>query len=81
MLTKSENSEIAVLQNQMSTVQTDITEIKSDIKTIIATIDGNFVTKAEFSEYKKSQVWQKALIAIAFSVMGALITFFFTHIK
>lgn len=77
---KSKETEIAVLQTQMTTAQKDITEIKADIKTIIATLDGNFVTKDEFKQYKQAQVWQKLLIAIGFTFMGALVTYFINDI-
>lgn len=82
----SPESEIAVLQTQMSAAQSDITEIKSDIKTVIATLDGNFVTtkefvafKKEYDEYKRSQLWQKLLIALGFSLIGGLTAYFFNH--
>jgi hypothetical protein len=86
--TKSAETEIGILQEQMKVAQSDITEIKMDIKTIIATLDGNFVSRGRFEDfeknfesYKKSQLWQKLVIAFGFSLMGALIGFFFNHIK
>lgn len=80
MATKSENADIAVLQIQMSGVQTDITDIKTDIKEIKTALEGKFVTQEQFTEYKKSQAWQKVSIAIASVVLGGLVTYFFTHI-
>lgn len=84
---KATEKELAVLQEQMKVAQSDITEIKSDIKTIIATLDGNFVSigrfedfRKEYETYKKSQLWQKIVIAFGFGLMGALIGFFFNHI-
>lgn len=86
-MTKSTETEIGILQEQMKVAQSDITEIKSDIKTIIATLDGNFVTKHEFEtfqsayeNYKRSQLWQKIIIAFGFALMGALIGFFFNNV-
>lgn len=79
-MTGKEGEEIAVLKDQMQRVQKDLTEVKGDIKTIIATLDGNFVTKAEFREYQKAQVWQKTLIALGFLIIGGLTTYFFTNI-
>jgi hypothetical protein len=80
MGSKSTETEISILQEQMKVAQHDITEIKGDIKTIIATLDGNFVTKDEFKSYKQAQVWQKLLIAIGFTFMGALISYFVNDI-
>ena len=84
---KSTEKEIAVLQEQMKVAQDGITEIKQDIKTIIATLDGNFVSKGRFedfernfNDYKRSQLWQKVIIAFGFALMGALVGFFFNHI-
>lgn len=84
---KSTETEIGILQEQMKVAQSDITEIKTDIKTIIATLDGNFVSKGRFEdfektfvEYKKSQLSQKIVISLGFGIMGALITYFFNNI-
>lgn len=77
---KSKETEIAVLQNQMKVAQADITEIKADLKHLIDTVDNNFVTKGEFAEYKKSQIWQKVLIALGFTLIGALVTYFFSTV-
>lgn len=77
---KSKETEIAILQTQMTVAQKDISEIKADIKTIIVTLDGNFLTKGEFVEYKKAQIWQKTLIALAFLFIGALVTYFFSTV-
>jgi len=81
MSTQTEREQIAVLQNQVSTLQVDLKEVKADIKTIITTLDGSFVTKGEFTEYKKSQIWQKVLVAIGFAFMGALVTYFFSTVS
>lgn len=80
MSTQSERTEIEVLKIQMTTAQKDISEIKADVKSIVSTLDGGFVTKAEFGEYKKSQAWQKIIIALGFTVIGALTTYFFTNV-
>lgn len=83
----STETQVAVLKSQMETVQKDVTEIKQDLKSLITTVDGGFVTKAEFavheksfSDYKKSQVIQKAMIALGFLIVGALITYFFSTV-
>ena len=55
MSTKSERTEIAVLQTQMTEVKADVSEVKSDVKEIKAIVQGDyFVTHAQFNEYKKS---------------------------
>jgi len=79
MSTQTEREQIAVLQNQVSTLQVDLKEVKTDIKHLIQAVDSNFVTKGEFAEYKKSQIWQKTLIAIGFTIIGALVTNFIAN--
>jgi len=37
MTTKSEEERLAVVENQIMTLQSDVTEIKSDVKSLVAT--------------------------------------------
>lgn len=60
-----------------------IDEIKSDVKEIkgfMAGMDGHYIGRVEFSDFKRSQTWQKILIMLGALLMGALITYFFTHV-
>lgn len=75
-MTKSNDERLAIMETKVNTLQSDVTEIKSDLKTLIDKIDSNYLTKDEFKAFKQSQVWQKALIAVLFSFIGALITYF-----
>lgn len=68
------------METKVNGLQSDVTEIKADLKTLIEKVDSNYVAKDEFKTYKQSQVWQKALIAISFSFIGALITYFINDI-
>lgn len=70
-----------MLQTQMSVVQGDVNEIKSDIREIkVFLAADNFVTQTQFTDYKRSQVWQKVMIAFGFLLLGALVSYFFTTI-
>lgn len=77
---KSTDSEVAVLQNQVENLQVDATEIKSDIKEIKAALESNFVTHIEFDNYKSTQFTQKVLLSIINLVFGALLGFFISQI-
>lgn len=62
MANKSENAEIAVLQDQMGRTNADITEIKGDVKTVLAKFeayanlqDQLTVLRTEFEQYRKDQ--------------------------
>ena len=65
-------TQVAVLKEQTNTLHNDLSEMKGDIKEIKELLINNFVTKAEFNAYKKSQTTQKLYLT--------LITAFFTSI-
>lgn len=73
MSTRSNNSEVAVLQSQVEYQQGDITEIKKDVKEIKLALESNFVTQIEFSNYKSSQFIQKILLSMINLFFGTLI--------
>lgn len=93
MANKSENAEIAVLQDQMETLKTDVKEIGHDTKIIMRQLDQlpqNFVTTATFESYKtavelqikavRRRRWiENTLSAAAGVALTALILFFITH--
>lgn len=81
-MTKSTETEIAVLQNQMTTVQTDVTEIKSDIKVILknqeetAILQGEVdVLRKDVEDLKKKRTIQAILIPIFCSILASVMTF------
>lgn len=92
MATKSENADIRELQTQMGNAVGDISEIKGDLKDIkLLLTSGSLVSQQEFSsykhdqekkftDYKRSQNWQKFFLAIGMLVIGALVTNFFSNI-
>jgi predicted ATP-dependent protease len=62
MASKSENSEIAVLQTQMETVLS----MMQDIKTLLTAQAANSVTRVEFTEkYKELEVKVKLVATLA----------------
>ena len=64
----------------------DIHDLKSDVKEIKVFLMGSeteepkIVTRREFDAYKQAQVWQKALIGVSFTFIGALITYFIQNV-
>lgn len=87
MATKSENSEIAVLQTQMTNVVKDISEIKADVKTLLGQGSEIEALKKEITEIKleleqlrgRSRV-QNILSGILASVLTLLITYFIQNV-
>lgn len=77
---KSTDSEVAVLQNQVENLQGDTTEIKSDLKEIKLALESNFVTHIEFENYKSSQNVQKILLSIINLIFGSLLGFFLSQL-
>ena len=58
MASRSENADIAVLQDQVGNMQNDLGEIKGDVKSImasVATMPQHFVTTEEFAAYRIAQ--------------------------
>lgn len=81
MASKSENSEIAVLQTQMKQVQDDIGEIKVSISSISDKLDGSFVTRSEFDAHRKNQWLERILTVLITAVIMGLAGFFFGNIN
>ena len=93
MASKSENAEIAVLQDQMETLKTDVKEIGHDTKIIMRQLDQlpqNFVTTTTFETYKatvakevsglRRRRWIENTLSAAVGVaLTALITYFILH--
>lgn len=93
MASKSENAEIAVLQDQMDTLKADVKEIGHDTKIIMRQLDQlpqNFVTTATFENYRianekelnkiRKRRWvENTLSAAAGVALTALIIYFVLH--
>lgn len=82
MATKSETADIAVLQTQMAGVVLDIGDIKADTKSIVsslASLPEGFVTRGEFSEFKKRWLLSHTMAGIVPSVLTGLVIYFLTH--
>lgn len=77
---KTEPERLAVLETKVTNIEQGQARVEVKMDTLIDKIDSNFVTKDEFKAYKQSQIWQKLLIAIGFTFIGALITYFFNNI-
>lgn len=77
MATKSENADIAVLQEQMEGVKSDVTDVKADVKTILGRLDDSYVKKDEFRAFKWTTIPLTILVTV---VLTFLVTFFFQKI-
>lgn len=73
---QSDNRDIAVLQEQMGTVKSDVTEIKGDVKEIIKTLEDTYVKKSEFQQFKWIAVPGTIIVT---AVITSLVYFFFTN--
>jgi hypothetical protein len=71
----SPDASVAVLQSQMSTMSDTV----SRIETKLDAFNNNFVTKAEFSEFKQRWFFSHTLAAVAGSVMSGVIVYFLVH--
>lgn len=65
MVTQKENSSIALIQNDLSYIKRDISEIKSTVTT-------GYVTRSEWEPYKK--VIQGVVSLILIAVVGSLLS-------
>lgn len=85
-MTKSVETEIETLNIYRQQMANDIHDLKSDVKEIKVFLMGSeteepkIVTRREFDSYKQAQVWQKALIGVSFTFIGALISYFVQNI-
>lgn len=77
---KSENSEIAVLQTQMEEVKDSLQELKEDIKAVRDALDNKFVTKAEFDAFKQARWLAHVSVALVTAAITGLVTYFITHV-
>lgn len=90
MTTMAENERLAVLENQYRTLQSDVTEIKSDVKALVATqaslATALAIREAAEQEHRMARastgVWIRSLLPLIFSGMAVLIavlTFITSH--
>jgi hypothetical protein len=79
-MTKSDPERLSVLETKVDNLGSSQDRMETKLDSLIEKVDSNFITKDEFRAYKQSQVWQKALISIAFLLIGGLTTYFFTNI-
>ena len=86
MTDKSLETEVSNLKIYRQQMANDIHDLKSDVKEIKVFLMGSeteepkIVTRREFDAYKQAQVWQKALIGVSFTFIGALITYFIQNV-
>ena len=86
MTDKSLETEVSNLKIYRQQMAQDIHDLKSDVKEIKVFLMGSeteepkIVTRREFDSYKQAQVWQKALISVSFTFIGALIAYFVNNI-
>jgi pilus assembly protein TadC len=93
MATKSENVEIAVLQEQMETVKDVLKQVSSDTKSIRVSVDNLptiYATKADLTDHaktvkddltahRKSQLAQAITSVLITAIITALVYYFITH--
>ena len=60
---------IAVMNEKMKNIESDISEIKSGIKDLIQKIDDNYLTKEEFRPYK-----------VAFGIIGTAFVLYIVNL-
>ena len=77
---KTNGERLVSLEVQLTGVQSDVGEVKSDIKEIKVALESNFVTHIEFANYKASQVIQKILLSIVNLIFGSLLGFFISQL-
>ena len=75
MATKSENSDIAVLQTQMQAAL----DVLAAIQKKLDTQDDKFVPRTEFEEFKRRWALSHLLTAIISGAFVGLVVYFFTH--
>lgn len=83
MTDKSLETEVSNLKIYRQQMAQDIHDLKSDVKEIkdfLMGEDPKIVTRKEFEAYKQAQVWQKALISVSFTFIGAVIAYFVQNI-
>jgi len=82
MATKNENAEIAVLQEQIKTVQNELTDIKKIIKEVqdwIKILDSRYVTQDQFSEFKGRWFWSHSASGIFGGVLVGVTIYVLTQ--
>lgn len=80
-MTKSQETEIAVLQEQTKVFDRDLGEVKitltsmdSKLEEIKVLLGDQYVTKKEFDAYRRSQNLQKWLVGIITAVITTIVT-------
>lgn len=68
-------TQVAVLKEQTNTLHNDLSEMKGDIKEIKEILINNFVSKAEFNAYKKTQSTQKLYLTLITTFFTAILTY------
>ena len=80
-MTKSQETEIAVLQEQtrvfdrdLSEVKTTLTSMDSKLEEIKSLLGDQYVTKKEFEAYRKSSNINKIIIGVITAIITAIFT-------
>lgn len=74
-MTNSTDPAVAVLQSQMATVSDTV----GRIETKLDAFNAQFVTKDEFTEFKKRWAFSHVIVALVSSVCTGLIIYFITQ--
>lgn len=77
-MTKSTETQIALLEERYKEMNSTLDEIKVDVKEIkgfMTAINESYVTRKEFESFKSSQFIQKLLVGIVTAVMTAIIMY------
>ena len=88
MASKSENSEIAVLQTQMEAVKTGLSSVEAKVDKLLErfeTTSTSFATKDELDKlekkFTKKSIWDRITTATITTIIVSLLGYFFATIK
>lgn len=76
MATPHENADIAVLKTKVENIESVLVRVESKLDAQST----NFVTQAEFSEFKKRWFLSHTLAAISGSVLTGVVIYIITHV-
>lgn len=84
MTNKTEGERLAVLENEMTTINkkmdaidSSVSSLHTKIDTLVTTFHENFVSKGEFDEWKKNRWLERILIMLITGAISGLIAFYF----
>jgi hypothetical protein len=74
-MSKSTETEIAILQTQMTTVQSDVSEMKTDIKTILSNQEKNIELERRVDMLEARKTFQSYIVPVASAIIASILTF------